>query len=78
MPAQSALKGHSPPRNDGPNWAAALEAALTAARGIDLNHGTYAAHVAGCVCRECRGTPSESVWPGTADASSVQLHIFGT
>ncbi len=35
-------------------WAAALEAALTATRRGDLRHGTNAAYVAGCVCRECR------------------------
>ncbi len=35
-------------------WSAALEAALTAARRDDLEHGSNAAYVAGCVCRECR------------------------
>jgi hypothetical protein len=35
-------------------WRAALEAALTAARRDDLQHGTNAAYVHGCVCRECR------------------------
>jgi hypothetical protein len=35
-------------------WSAALEAALTAARRNDLEHGTNAAYVAGCVCHECR------------------------
>jgi len=35
-------------------WSAALEAALTAARSDDLEHGTNAAYVAGCVCKECR------------------------
>jgi len=35
-------------------WSAALEAALTAARRDDLQHGTNAAYVAGCVCKECR------------------------
>jgi hypothetical protein len=35
-------------------WSAALEAALTAARRNDLDHGTNAAYVAGCVCKECR------------------------
>jgi len=35
-------------------WSAALEAALTAVRRGDLQHGTSAAYVAGCVCRECR------------------------
>jgi hypothetical protein len=36
-------------------WSAALEAALTASRRDDLEHGTNAAYVAGCVCKECRG-----------------------
>jgi hypothetical protein len=35
-------------------WAAALEAALTATRRDDLQHGTNAAYVQGCVCSECR------------------------
>jgi hypothetical protein len=33
---------------------AALDAALAATRRNDLRHGTNAAYVAGCVCRECR------------------------
>jgi hypothetical protein len=36
------------------HWAAALEAALMASRRDDLKHGTNAAYVHGCVCRECR------------------------
>jgi hypothetical protein len=35
-------------------WATVLEAALTAARRDDLEHGTNAAYVHGCVCRDCR------------------------
>jgi hypothetical protein len=35
-------------------WSTALEAALTASRRGDLQHGTNAAYVAGCVCGECR------------------------
>ena len=35
-------------------WSTALEAALTASRRVDLQHGTNAAYVAGCVCSECR------------------------
>jgi hypothetical protein len=35
-------------------WSAALEAALTATRRDDLQHGTNAAYVHGCVCGECR------------------------
>ena len=35
-------------------WATALEDALTATRRDDLEHGTNAAYVAGCVCKECR------------------------
>ena len=31
-----------------------LEAALTAARRRDLEHGTNAAYANGCVCRDCR------------------------
>ncbi len=35
-------------------WATALDAALTAARRDDLEHGTNAAYIRGCVCKECR------------------------
>jgi hypothetical protein len=35
-------------------WSEQLEAALTATRRDDLQHGTNAAYVHGCVCRECR------------------------
>jgi hypothetical protein len=35
-------------------WSKKLEAALTATRRDDLEHGTNAAYVAGCVCSECR------------------------
>jgi hypothetical protein len=35
-------------------WSTALEAALTASRRVDLQHGTNAAYVRGCVCSECR------------------------
>jgi hypothetical protein len=35
-------------------WSTALEAALMATRQHDLEHGTNAAYVAGCVCKECR------------------------
>src|SRR4029450_3164016 len=36
------------------DWAAALEAALTASRRDDLQHGSTPAYVRGCVCKECR------------------------
>ena len=35
-------------------WSTALEAALTATRQEDLEHGTNAAYVNGCVCSDCR------------------------
>jgi hypothetical protein len=35
-------------------WSTALEAALTASRRSDLQHGTNAAYVHGCGCSECR------------------------
>ena len=35
-------------------WATKLEAALAATRRDDLKHGTNAAYVHGCVCKECR------------------------
>jgi hypothetical protein len=37
-----------------PEWSDKLEAALTATRRDDLEHGTNAAYVHGCVCSECR------------------------
>jgi hypothetical protein len=40
-------------KTDG-EWSSALEAALTATRRDDLQHGTTAAYVRGCVCSECR------------------------
>jgi hypothetical protein len=36
------------------DWSAVLEAALTATRRDDLQHGTNAAYVHGCACKECR------------------------
>jgi hypothetical protein len=36
------------------SWSTALDAALTASRRDDLQHGTNAAYVRGCVCKECR------------------------
>jgi hypothetical protein len=35
-------------------WSEELDAALTASRRDDLEHGTNAAYVQGCVCSECR------------------------
>jgi hypothetical protein len=35
-------------------WSETLESALTATRRDDLEHGTNAAYVQGCVCSECR------------------------
>jgi hypothetical protein len=35
-------------------WSEKLDAALTATRRDDLQHGTNAAYVRGCVCKECR------------------------
>jgi hypothetical protein len=35
-------------------WSATLDGALMAAGRHDLEQGTNAAYVAGCVCKECR------------------------
>jgi hypothetical protein len=35
-------------------WSEQLDVALTATRRDDLQHGSNAAYVRGCVCRECR------------------------
>jgi hypothetical protein len=37
-----------------PEWSETLDMALTASRRDDLQHGTNAAYVHGCVCNECR------------------------
>jgi hypothetical protein len=37
-----------------PEWAAALDAVLMVTRRTDLDHGSNAAYVKGCVCPECR------------------------
>ena len=50
-PRSQAAHGSTARWND---WLAALEAALTAGRRGDLRHGTNAAYVQGCVCKECR------------------------
>jgi hypothetical protein len=51
-------------------WSAALEAALTASRRDDLEHGTNAAYVAGCVCKDCREHQRQR--PGTAADKAAQ------
>jgi hypothetical protein len=35
-------------------WSSELDAALTASRREDLQHGTTPAYVRGCVCKDCR------------------------
>jgi hypothetical protein len=35
-------------------WSKALDVVLTATRRDDLQHGTNAAYMHGCVCSECR------------------------
>ena len=37
-----------------PEWSETLDMALTASRRDDLQHGTNAAYVHGCVCSDCR------------------------
>ena len=41
-------------RSTDDEWSAALEAALMTTRRDDLQHGTNAAYVRGCICKECR------------------------
>jgi hypothetical protein len=47
-------------------WSEELDAALTASRRDDLEHGTNAAYVQGCVCSECREHQRVSEWLGIA------------
>jgi hypothetical protein len=42
-------------------WSAALDGALLAVRRDDLEHGTNAAYVQGCVCKECREHQRERI-----------------
>lgn len=41
-------------------WSERLGAALTATGRDDLQHGTNAAYVHGCVCRDCWGSPAQA------------------
>ena len=45
-------------------WSTMLKAALTASRRDDLEHGTNAAYLHGCVCNDCRSI-SRFGWAGT-------------
>ena len=56
-------------------WSAALEAALTATGRDDLQHGTNAAYVAGCVCSECRGHQRLRMARNRRGAMSLRLSL---
>jgi hypothetical protein len=58
-------------------WAESLGGALEATRREDLEHGTNAAYVQGCVCSECRET-SAFAWPRTVDVSTVARRASGS
>ena len=49
-----ALPGADTPLTKTDQWFDKLEAALTATRRDDAEHGTNAAYVRGCACSECR------------------------
>jgi hypothetical protein len=55
--------------NTDQEWSEKLDTALNAARRDDLENGTNAVYVHGCVCSDCRAT-SASGWPGTAASRS--------
>jgi hypothetical protein len=57
-------------------WSTTLEAALTATRRDDIQHGTNAAYIHGCVCSDCRRI-SRFEWAGTAP-SADQPPAVGT
>jgi hypothetical protein len=63
-------------KTDG-QWSAELEAALTATRRGDLQHGTNAAYVAGCVCKDCRDHQRRRMAKNTAKRASpvVRAHV---
>jgi hypothetical protein len=43
-----------------PDWSQQLEAALTASRREDVEHGTNAAYIHGCVCSDWQNTSAGS------------------
>ena len=47
-------------------WLEQREAALTASRRDDLQHGTNAAYVHGCACRDCREHQQKRIGAGSA------------
>ena len=51
------------------SWRGALDAALTATRRDDLEHGTTAAYVAGCVCSDCREWQRQRMTSGALASS---------
>jgi hypothetical protein len=53
-------------------WSTALESALLETRRDDLEHGTNAAYVAGCVWRDVEST-SASGWPGIVAEGFLDL-----
>jgi hypothetical protein len=59
-------------------WSTTLEAALTATRRDDMQHGTNAAYLHGCVCSDCRRI-SRFGWAGTAPSAdqppAVRTHL---
>ena len=48
-----------------------LESALTATRRDDLQHGTKAAYVRGCVCKECRDHQRERMGRNATNARLI-------
>ena len=53
-------------------WSSALESALLETRRDDLEHGTNAAYVAGCVCRDVESA-SASGWRGIVAEGFLDL-----
>ena len=58
-------------------WSTALDAALMATRRGDLQHGTTAAYVRGCACKECREHQRERMAKKPLTTNSAQLWIAG-
>jgi hypothetical protein len=58
-------------------WSEKLEAALTATRQDNLEHGTNAAYVAASVCSECRENQRVRMGRNSGEVQRPALHIVG-
>jgi hypothetical protein len=57
-------------------WSAKLEAALTASRRADLEHGTNAAYIHGCVCYDCRRHQQVRMGRNRSSVNAGVVHVL--